>query len=50
VTDALLTSELIDGFRGFASGLRDEPIYRAYARLSIRLSECASIDALDADT
>lgn len=30
--DAGLTSELIDGFRGFATGLRDEPVYRAYAR------------------
>jgi hypothetical protein len=32
VDDAVLTPELIDGFRGFAAGLRDEPIYRAYAR------------------
>jgi Sulfotransferase family len=32
VNDAVLTPELIDGFRGLAAGLRDEPIYRAYAR------------------
>jgi hypothetical protein len=31
VTDGPLT-ELMQGFRGFASSLRDEPLYRAYAR------------------
>jgi hypothetical protein len=31
-TDAALTPELMDGFRGFATRLRDEPLYRGYAR------------------
>jgi hypothetical protein len=31
-TDAALTPELMAGFRGFANGLRDDPLYRAYAR------------------
>jgi hypothetical protein len=32
VTDAPLTPEMMEGFRGFATSLRDEPLYRAYAR------------------
>jgi hypothetical protein len=32
VTDAPLTPELMQEFRGFASSLREEPLYRAYAR------------------
>ena len=32
LTDAPLTPERMDGFRGFATSLRDEPLYRAYAR------------------
>ena len=32
LTDAPLTPERMNGFRGFATSLRDEPLYRAYAR------------------
>jgi len=32
VNGDVLTPELIDGFRGFATGLQHEPVYRAYAR------------------
>jgi Sulfotransferase family len=32
VNGDVLTPELIEGFRGFAAGLRNEPVYRAYAR------------------
>jgi Sulfotransferase family len=32
VTDALLTPELMEGYRGFATTLRDDPLYRAYAQ------------------
>ena len=32
LTDATLAPELIDGFRGLATSLCDEPLYRAYAR------------------
>lgn len=32
VSDAPLTPELMEGFHGFASSLREEPLYRAYAR------------------
>jgi hypothetical protein len=30
--DAALTLEVMEGYRGFATVLRDEPLYRAYAR------------------
>jgi hypothetical protein len=32
VVDVPLTPELLEGFRGFARTLRDESLYRAYAR------------------
>ncbi len=32
LSDAPLTPELMQNFRGFAASLRDEPLYRAYAR------------------
>jgi hypothetical protein len=32
VTDAPLTPQMMEGFRDFATSLRDEPLYRAYAR------------------
>jgi hypothetical protein len=32
VTEALLPPDLMDGYRVFATTLRDDPLYRAYAR------------------